>query len=115
MNHYTDLLVPVKLQFFIFVVTIFEPYLSIFRTDALMIPFMFTKLENIYIKLLRLAFRQSRLKKTTSVVNRLKKDWIKNKENHLENDLMDIVTAPKLKLLKNKCQVRIKKEIPRRV
>ena len=93
--------------------TIFEPYLSIFRTDALMIPFMFTKLENIYIKLLRLAFRQSRLKKTTSVVNRLKKDWIKNKENHLENDLMDIVTAPKLKLLKNKCQVRIKKEIPR--
>ena len=29
-SHYTDLLVPVKLQFFVFVATIFEPYLSIF-------------------------------------------------------------------------------------
>ena len=90
--------------------TIFEPYLSIFRTDAPMIPFMFTKLENIYIKLLRLAFRQSCLKKTTSVVNRLKKDWIENKENHLENGLTDIVTATKVKLQKTNVKSESKKK-----
>ena len=82
-NHYTDLLVPVKLQFFVFVVTIFEPYLSIFQTDAPMIPFIFTELENIYSKLLRLVFRQSCPEKTTSIANRQKKYWIENKENQL--------------------------------
>ena len=57
MSHYTDLLVPVKLQFLVFVATIFEPYLSIFPRDAPMIPFMFTELEDIYSKLLRPVFR----------------------------------------------------------
>ena len=51
-SHYTDLLVLVKLQFFVFVGTIFEPYLSIFQTDAPMIPFIFTELENVYNNLL---------------------------------------------------------------
>ena len=32
-RHYTDLLVPCKLQFFAFVAGIFEPYLVIFQTD----------------------------------------------------------------------------------
>ena len=101
MSYSTDLLVPVKLPFFVFVATIFEPYLSIFQTDAPMIPFMFTELENIYSKLLRLLLRQSCLEKTTFIVNRLKKDWIENKENHLENGLVDLGTAgaaTKLKL-----------------
>ena len=44
-SHYTDLLVPVKFQFFVFVATIFEPYLSLFQTDAPMIPFIFTELK----------------------------------------------------------------------
>ena len=45
-------------------------------------------------------FRQSCLKKTTSIANRLKKDWIKNNENHLESGLVDIGAATKLKLQK---------------
>ena len=90
-SHYTDLLVPVKLQFFIFVVTIFQPYPSFFQTDAPMIPFTCTKLENIYNKFLSLVLRQSCLKKTTFIANSLKKDWIKNKQNHLENGLLYIV------------------------
>ena len=63
-----------------------------------MIPFMFTELENIYNKLWTLVFRQSCLEKTTSIANRLKKDWIENKENHLENGLVDIGAATKMKL-----------------
>ena len=100
-SHYTDLLVPVKLQFFVFVATIFEPYLSLFQTDAPMIPFIFTELENIYNKLrLRLVFRQSCLKKTTSIANRLKRDWTENKGIHLGNILVDIGATTKLKLQK---------------
>ena len=99
MSYYTDLLVPVKLQFFVFVATIYEPYLSIFQTDAPMIPFMFTELENIYNKLLRLVFRQSCLEKI-SISSRLKKVCIENKENHIENGLVDIGAATKLKLQK---------------
>ena len=103
-SHYTDLLVPVKLQFFVFVTTIFEPYLSIFQADAPLVPFMFTELENIYNKLLRLVFRQSSLEKATSAANRLKKDWIENKENHLENGLVDIDAATKLKQMSSQNQ-----------
>ena len=92
---------PVKLQFFVFVATIFEPYLSLFQTDAPMIPFIFTELENIYNKLrLRLVFRQSCLKKTTSIANRLKRDWTENKGIHLGNILVDIGATTKLKLQK---------------
>ena len=108
-SHCTDLLVPEKLQFFVFVATIFEPYLSIFQTGSPVISFMFTELENIYNKLLRLVLRQSCLEKTTSIANKLKKNLIENKENYLENGLIDIEDS------RNKCQTRIKKEISRRV
>ena len=76
-----------------------------------MIPFMFTKLENIYNKLLRLVFRQTCLKKTTSIANRLRKDWIENKENHLENDLMNIGAATKLKLQKKNVKSESKRKL----
>ena len=94
-SHYTLLLVPEKLQFFVFIATIFEPYLSIFQTDAPVIIFMFTELESIYNKLLRVVFRQSCLEKTISIANSLKKDWIENKENHLRNGLIDTGAATK--------------------
>ena len=43
-RHYTDLLVPAKLQFFAFVAGIFEPYLVMFQTDWPMLPFVFAEL-----------------------------------------------------------------------
>ena len=110
MSYCTDLLVPVKLQFFVFVAPIFEPYLSIFQTDASMTLFMFTELENIHNKLLRLVFRQSFLEKTTSVANNLKKNWIENKDNHLENGLFDIESASKFKLLKTNVKSELKRK-----
>ena len=109
-SNYTDLLVPVKLQFFVIVATIFEPYLSIFQTDAPKMSFMFTELENIYNKLLRLVFRQSCLEKTTSIANRLKKDWFENKENHLENGIFDIGAATKLKFQKTNVKSESKRK-----
>ena len=71
---------------------------------------MFTKLENICNKLLRLVFRQSCLEETTSIANRLKKDWIENKENHLENGLVDIGVETKLKLQKTNVKSESKRK-----
>ena len=45
-------------------------------------------------------FRQSCLKKTTSIANRLKRDWTENKGIHLGNILVDIGATTKLKLQK---------------
>ena len=71
---------------------------------------MFTELENIYIKLPRLVFRQSCLEKTIYVANRLKKDRLENKENHLENGLVGIGAATKLKLQKTNVKSESKRK-----
>ena len=70
--HYTDLLVPAKLQFFAFVAGIFEPYLVMFQTDLPMVPFMFPKLEKIFDKLHWLIFRQESL--AAPITNKLRRN-----------------------------------------
>ena len=55
-------------------------------------------------------FRQSSLEKTTSIANRLKKDWMENKENHLENDLVDIGAATKSNLQKTNVKSESKRK-----
>ena len=112
-EHHTDLLIPAKLQFFVFVATIFEPYLSIFQTDTPMIPFMFSELEKIYTKLLRLVFRRNCLEETSSITKRLKRDWLEKKENHLEDGLVDIGAAAKLKLQESKVKAEAKRKFRR--
>ena len=39
-KHYTDPLIPPKFKFFEYIARVFEPYLTLFHTDAPMIPFM---------------------------------------------------------------------------
>ena len=108
-KHHNDLLIPAKLQFFAFVAAIFEPCLTIFQTDIPMIPFMFEELERIYNKLLRLVIRSDSLEETQSITKRLKKEWLENKANHLENGLVDTVAATKLKLRDTKVRVETKR------
>ena len=50
------------------------------------------------------------LEKTPSIANRLKKDWIENKENHLENGLVDIGAATNLKFHKTNVKSESKKK-----
>ena len=92
-RHYTDLLIPAKLQFFAFIAGIFEPYLVIFQTDMPMVPFMFAELKKIFDKLHRLVFRQESL--AASITDKLKKKWLSNTEHHLENGLVDLGAATK--------------------
>ena len=96
-THYTDPLVPLKLQFFAFFAGILEPYLVIFQTDAPMLPFMFSELEKIFSRLIRLIFKQEKL--TIPITERIKKKWLMDKNNHLEHDaFVDIGAATKVSL-----------------
>ena len=97
-THYTDPLVPLKLQFFAFVAGIFDPYLVTFQTDAPMLPFMFSELEKIFNRLILLIFKQVKL--SIPITERIKKKWLMDKKDHLEHDaLVDIgaATKPSLK------------------
>ena len=85
-KHYKDPLIPAKLQFFEFVLSIFQPYLVIFQTNSPMtelglnsqsnsnaqsnspmIPFMFSGLEKIFNQLLRLVFRKGAIDQTLAI------------------------------------------------
>ena len=69
---------------------------------------MFEELERIYNKLLRLVIRRDSLEETQSITKRLKKEWLENKANHLENGLVDIGAATKLKLRDTKVRAETK-------
>ena len=76
---------------------IFEPYLVMLQTDEPMLSFMFSKLEKIFNRLIRLIFKQEKL--TIPITERIKKKRLMNKNNHLEHDaLVDIGAATKVSL-----------------
>ena len=92
-KHFKDPLVPAKLQFFAFVASIFQPYVLIFQTNSPMIPFMFSELEKIFNQLIRLVFRKGAIDQASTVSKKIKKDWHANKNNYLEDDLIDVDSA----------------------
>ena len=69
-THYMDSQVSSKLQFFAFVVRIFESFL-VFQTDVPMLPFMFSELEKIFSRLIRLICKQGKL--AIPITERIKK------------------------------------------
>ena len=67
------------------------------QTDEPMLSFMFSKLEKIFNRLIRLIFKQEKL--TIPITERIKKKRLMNKNNHLEHDaLVDIGAATKVSL-----------------
>ena len=89
-KHYKDPLVPAKLQFFAFVASIFQPYFVIFQTNSPMIPFMFSQLEEIFNQLIRLVFRKGAIDQADTISKKIKKEWLTNKKNYLEDGLVDV-------------------------
>ena len=89
-KHFKDPLVPAKLQFFAFVASIFQPYFVIFQTNSPMIPFMFSQLEEIFNQLIRLVFRKGAIDQADTISKKIKKEWLTNKKNYLEDGLVDV-------------------------
>ena len=73
MNHYTDKLIPCKLQFFSFIASNFGLYLQVFQTDSPMLLFM-----NI---------------PNNKDFKKLDKKWLNDKQNLLDTHQMDIAAA----------------------
>ena len=92
-KHYKDPLVPAKLQFFAFVASIFQPYFVIFKTNSPMIPFMFSQLEEIFNQLIRLVFKKDAIDQAGTISKKIKKEWLTNKKNYLEDGLVDVGSA----------------------
>ena len=97
-NNYHDPLIPAKLQFFAFIASIFKPYLTIFQTDRPMVPFMSNELEKIISQLLRLIFKKDDLDQAESIVTKMKRKWLLDTANHLEESLVDLGAATKDRL-----------------
>ena len=74
-KHYKDPLVPDKLQFFAFVASIVQPYLTIFKTSKL-------ELEKIFNQLIRLVFRKDAIDQTSAISKKIKKEWLTNRKNY---------------------------------
>ena len=63
---------------------------------------MFSELEKVYTKLLRLVFRRNCLEETSSITKRLKRDWLEKKEY--------IGAAAKLKMQESKVKAEAKRK-----
>ena len=63
-----------------------------------MVPFMSNELEKIINQLLRLIFKKDALDQAESIVTKMKRKWLLDMANHLEESLVDLVAATKDRL-----------------
>ena len=57
-SNYADALIPSKLHFFSYIASIFENYLTVFQSDAPLVPFLLDALEKIFLRLLGLIYKK---------------------------------------------------------
>ena len=88
---------PIKFKFSEYTASVFEPYVTLFQTDVPLIPFMYEQLKEIYDKLLSMVFKIDSLEQV-SISKKLKASWLNKKKQHLENGLVNVGAATKLKL-----------------
>ena len=58
-----------------------------------MIPFVFSQLEEIFNQLIRLVFRKDAIDQAGTISKKIKKEWLTNKKNYLEDGLVDVGSA----------------------
>ena len=63
-----------------------------------MVPFMSNELEKIINQLLRLIFKKDALDQAKSIVTKMKRKWLLDTANHLEESLVDLGAATKDRL-----------------
>ena len=66
-----------------------------------MIPFIYEKLSHILNQLVRLVFKREAIVEVDTTVKNLKKTWLKNSDNHLEDQLVNAGVSTK-KIIKFK-------------
>ena len=94
-NHYQDLLMTAKLNFFAFIAGILKPFLVLFQTDNPMLPFMYDELSEISKRLIVLIYKKEKIDEAKTVAKTMKEDWLNNKNNQKEEFLIDVGAATK--------------------
>ena len=95
MKYHTDVLVPCKLHFFAFIASMFKPFLQIFQTNRPTLPFLLHELESLTNQLVCLVMRRDAIKEADTILKKLKEKWVKDVNNQLEEDLVDLGAATK--------------------
>ena len=98
---------PAKFKFFEYIASVSGPYLILFQRDVPMTPFMYEQLKEIYDKVLSMVFKIDSLEEA-SIFKKLKASWLSKKEHQLENVLVNVGAATKLKL--NAAKVSLEKK-----
>ena len=93
--HYQDLLMTAKLHFFAFMAGILKPFLVLFQTDKPMLPFMYDELSEISKRLIVLIYKKEKIDEEKPVSKAMKEGWLKDKNNQMEEFLIDIGAAAK--------------------
>ena len=99
-----------KLHFFAFVASILKPFLVLFQTDNPVLLFMYGKLSRVSKRLIALMYKKEKIDEAQIVSKAMKEDWLKNKNNQMEEFLIDIRTAAKDDLSKAKVAIEKKRK-----
>ena len=67
--------------FFSYIASIFENYLTVFQSDAPLIPFLFDALERIFLRLLGVIYKKDSMAASGGTRKMLKKDWWVDKDS----------------------------------
>ena len=84
-----------KLHFFAFIASILKPFFVLFQTDSPMLPFMYDKLSKVSKRLNALIYKKERIDEAKTVSKVMNEDWLKNKNNQMEEFLIDTGAATK--------------------
>ena len=70
---------------------------------------MFSELEKIFNQLIRLVFRKDPIGQASTVSKKIKKEWLTNKKNYLEDGLVDVSSATRYLLQQAKVSAEKKR------
>ena len=94
-EHYLDVFVPAKFQFFSFIAGILKPYLVVFQSDDPLLPFMFDELTLILYRLVSLIFKKEKVDACNKLAKVMNNFFLSDPKNHLKEYLIDIGAAAK--------------------
>ena len=95
---------------FAFIASILKPFLVIFQTDNPMVPFLCDEFSNVSKRLIALMYKKEKIDEAKAVSKAMKEDWLKNKNNQMEEFLIDIRAAAKDDLSKAKVATEKKRK-----
>ena len=87
-SNYTDAFILSKFHIFSYIASIFENYLTVFHSDAPLVPFFFDALGKIFLRLLGLIYEKDSM--AASGGPSIRKNWLIDKGNLQDLNKIDV-------------------------